>query len=94
LPRRPQPAGGSYKSFPGAKDFQISADWPAERAYHFMRGTAGRTQSYALLLGDMIRLEVREALSYEPEGKLGAPYMRDSEAIQVQFAPGVLRVRP
>lgn len=93
LPRRPQPTGGSHESAPGVQDFQISTDWPAERAFYFMRGTAGRLQPYALLLGDMLRLDVREALSYEVEGKLGAPYVRDGETMLVQFAPGVLRVR-
>jgi len=94
LPRRPQPPGGSYESFPAADDFQISADWPAERAFHFMRGTTGRMWPYELLLGGMIQLEVREALSYDSEGILGAPYVREEGAILVQFSPGVLRVRP
>jgi methionyl-tRNA formyltransferase len=44
--RRPQPPGGRAFGRPGSDDFTLSVDWPARRAFNFMRGTAERGQHY------------------------------------------------
>ncbi|HRQ15309.1 MAG TPA: formyltransferase family protein, partial [Promineifilum sp.] len=44
--RQPQLAGGSYFGYPQPADFALSVDWPARRAYNFMRATAGDDVGY------------------------------------------------
>jgi methionyl-tRNA formyltransferase len=89
LPRRPQPAGGSAQPAPRQADFAIDPAWPAARAFHFMRGTAAWGVPFRLLGGDPT-LRLREALSYEPRGELGAPLVIEGGTAQIQMAPGVL----
>lgn len=93
LPRRPQPPGGHYQSFPAKESFHLSTDWPAQRAFNFMRGTAGWNQPYTLEIGGLLQLTAREALHYEPEGELGAPLLHRGSELLVQFNPGVLHAR-
>jgi methionyl-tRNA formyltransferase len=88
---RTQPAG-SYEPAPTAADFRIGADWSARRAFNFMRGTAEWGQLYPIALDDT-ELLLAEALSFEAEGRLEKPYIRQGGQAHIQMAPGVLCAR-
>jgi methionyl-tRNA formyltransferase len=92
LERRPQPAGGSYDGWPAPEDWTISTDWPAQRAFNFMRGTDDWGQRYEVVAGAK-RLLLGVAISYEPEGMLAVPYVRSGREVAIQCTPGVLRAR-
>jgi len=92
LARRPQPAGGSYERRPAADDWRISTDWPAQRAYNFMRGTAEWGQPYLVTIGAE-ELTLSAALAYDAGATLSAPYTQDGDQVQIQFTPGVLWAR-
>ena len=92
LAAQPQPPGGSYQAWPGAGDWRIGADWPARRAFNFMRGTAEWGGRYPLRAGHADLL-LAGALSYTAEGTLGAPAVAEGELVRVQLAPGVLVAR-
>ncbi len=89
LPRHPQGDGGSFRPTPGDADFTIDPAWPAARAFRFMRGTANWGQPYRLEAGG-VTLRLGAALSYTPEGELGAPYRVAGGVARVQLSPGVL----
>lgn len=90
--RIPQPSGGSYQGYPTDDDFELAADWPARRAWVFMRGTEEWGRPFAVRAGGRV-LRLAEALGYEAEGVLGAPYRLERDEALVQFAPDVLRAR-
>jgi methionyl-tRNA formyltransferase len=90
LERRPQPPGGSYDGWPTPADWALSADWPARRAFNFMRGTNDWGRPYLVVAGGA-RLWLESAISYAPQELLGAPYTRAGRELAIQFAPGVLR---
>jgi methionyl-tRNA formyltransferase len=90
--RRPQPPGGSYVGFPDAGDFTLSVDWPARRAYNFMRATAGRGMPYLVEInGRMERLAVAD--HYEPDLQLDRPSVRHGRNLVIRFNPGILYAR-
>jgi methionyl-tRNA formyltransferase len=90
LPRQPQPAGGSSQPLPQPADFNLDTNWPAQRAFNFMRGTAEYARPYSLqVAGQTINLT--EALAYEPDGKLGDVIVKgNGRAVYIQFSPGIL----
>jgi methionyl-tRNA formyltransferase len=88
----PQPAGGSYEPAPTADDFRLDTNWPARRAFNFMRGTAEWGQPYRVAAGPADLL-LTKAISFDATGELGTPFQRSSRDIRVQFAPGVLHAR-
>jgi methionyl-tRNA formyltransferase len=91
LPRRPQPErGASYYPWPCETDFIITPDWPARRAFNFLRGAGGWPLSIQL---DERTFPIRTALSYSTEHSLDQPYILLGDEIWVQFQPGVLRAR-
>jgi methionyl-tRNA formyltransferase len=92
LVRRPQPSGGSYERRPTADDWRVSTDWPARRAYSFMRGTAEWGQPYRVTIGAE-ELTLSAALAYDAGATLHAPYTQDGDQVRIQFNPGVLRAR-
>jgi methionyl-tRNA formyltransferase len=89
LVRRPQPPGGSYESWPMPEDFRLASDWPARRAFNFMRATAAWGQPYRIELGGA-ELALHEAIAYQANGMLPAPYARAGASVQIQLAPGIL----
>lgn len=89
--RREQAEGGSYEPWPSADSYQISQHWPARRAFICMRGLAELAGSFQISLANAT-VEIHEALSYDPAGVLGAPFMHAGD-IWIQMSPGVLRVR-
>lgn len=92
LPRRPQVSGGSYQPAPSPADYSISTDWPAQRAYTFMRGTANRKRPYALASeGQVIFLQT--AVFYNESMTLPHPIIWRGNDVLIQMSPGVLRAR-
>lgn len=87
--RRPQPPGGSYHPAPCAEDFILDTSWPAQRAFNFLRGTAGWDYPYPVDAGSET-FYLRQALGYHAAIYLPAPTLRDGTTLQVQFSPGVL----
>lgn len=92
LSRRAQPQGGSAYSWPTLDDFTLSANWTARRAFNFMRGTAE--------WGEWYRIETAAgpvtastALSFRPNDVLDRPVAWYDDEAEIQFTPGVVRVR-
>lgn len=91
LPRRAQPeAGSSYFPWPAQQDFIISTDWPARRAFNFLRAAA--SWPLVIVVGSAY-FPIRIVINYQSEQRLGQPYVLQGDELLVQFAPGVLRVK-
>lgn len=88
--RQPQPAEGSHQAWPQAADFILDAQWSAQQAFNFMRGTAEWRQPYRLTLGET-PFQLNDALDYKPTGVLGVPFAVEGNVITIQFQPGLLR---
>lgn len=85
----PQPAGGSYQSWPTASDFQLSLSWTAKRAFNFMKATAARAVPYGIEAGEA-KLVLVEAISHR-EAMPEDPILRQQgRAVWIRFAEGVL----
>jgi methionyl-tRNA formyltransferase len=92
LPRIPQDTWtASYHSWPAAADWEVTGDWPARRAFNFLRGVAGGGRPVIRIAGQ--QFSVGTALGYEPAAHLGAAWRADGDELLVQCTPGVLRVR-
>ncbi len=90
--RRPQPAGGSYQPSPTVDDFSLSTEWPARRAFNFMRGTADQGHPYRIeIAGNEVRLAAAD--SYAAELALDRPSVRHGRNILIRFNPGILYAR-
>jgi len=87
--RRPQSAGGTYRSWPRASDFTLRTSWSARRAFNFMRGTADWGQPYTVRVGD-VTLMLSAALSFEAPGCVPGGWEQRDGVMRVQFATGVL----
>jgi methionyl-tRNA formyltransferase len=92
LARRPQPDGGSYFPSPTAEDFAIRTDWPARRAFNFMRGTAEWGRPYPVEVNNQ-RLALKSAVSYSADETLDKPSVRAGSTAWLQFKPGVLQAQ-
>jgi methionyl-tRNA formyltransferase len=91
LPRQPQPEQeASYYPWPCETDFIITPDWPARRAFNFLRGAAGWPLTIQI---DERVFPIRTALSYSTEHSLEQPYILLGDELWVQFQPGVLRAK-
>jgi methionyl-tRNA formyltransferase len=89
--RRPQPPSGSYQGRPQPEDFALSTDWPARRAFNFMRGTAEWGIPYTIALAnDTVRLAVADSYNYL---ELDRPSVRHGRSILIRFTPGILYAR-
>jgi methionyl-tRNA formyltransferase len=91
LARRPQSQqGASYFPWPCETDFKITLDWPARRAFNFLRGAAG----WPLVIQiEQQSWPIRTAISYAGGQVLDEPYLCLGDELWVQFQPGVLRAR-
>lgn len=87
----PQPAGGSYQSWPTADAFTLSPAWSARHAWNFMRGTRdwGQPYRFPLLTGPLL---VQQPLAYDPTATLPAPSLPTPDGLALRFSPGVLWV--
>jgi methionyl-tRNA formyltransferase len=87
----PQPQGGSAQPMPGPEDFALSLDWPAWRAFHFMRGTVHWGLPYPLAVGDQT-LRLGQALGWQPHRVPEIQSTAPGRAI-IPFAQGSLEAR-
>src|SRR5205823_12319562 len=62
-PRRPQPPGGSYESWPAPGDFIVSASRPARWAFNFIRGASAWGRPVIDASGE--RFPVRAVVAYD-----------------------------
>lgn len=90
--RQPQPAGGSYFGYPQPADFALSIDWPARRAYNFMRATAADGVGYPVEVNGRTEW-LATADHYEPDLELDRPSVRHGRNILIRFNPGILYAR-
>ncbi|MCB9148118.1 MAG: hypothetical protein H6641_05105 [Caldilineaceae bacterium] len=90
LVSQPQPAGGSYQSWPQTTDFRLDTNWSARRAFNFMCGVAEWGTPFAVeAAGETIHL--RRAIAYDAGQKLSTPVRYiDTSLVELQFSPGVL----
>jgi len=74
---------------PRERDFTLSTDWPARRAYAFMRGTAGWGRPYPVDAGGRLVLlsEALEVRDRAPRGGAG------DGTVWVEFSDGALLAR-
>lgn len=86
----PQPEqGASYNPRPGAEDLIIPTDWPARRAFNFMRGAAGWGPFEIVGAGRRWRTTAALAFTSEPP-----PYPPpEPAAVWVPFASGAVLVK-
>jgi methionyl-tRNA formyltransferase len=89
-PRKQDESAGSYFPWPAEPDFQISTQWPAQRAFNFIRGTQEWGCAYEIGI-EHERFPVQRAVSYSAHHELGEPYVLIGRELWVQFVPGVLR---
>jgi methionyl-tRNA formyltransferase len=89
--RWPQPPGGSYQGRPRPEDFALSTEWPARRAFNFMRGTAEWGIPYTVTLAnDTVRLAVADSYT---DLELDRPSARHGRNILIRYNPGILYAR-
>ena len=86
--RRPQGEGGSRQSAPTEADFALATDWPARRAFNFMRGTADWGRPYRIEING--RTEWLTAAEEWRDLTLDRPSVRHGRHIVIRFAAGVL----
>lgn len=88
LPRRPQPATGvSLAPRPAPSDLSLSSDWPARRAFNFVRGT--EPFGPFVIQSDTGALTVRAALEWSlapPPAPIQTGWVRFADG-WVSFAP-------
>lgn len=90
-PRMPQPPqGASHQPRPARVHCLIDVDWPARRAFNFIRG-AGEWAPFEIR-GRGWNLPVRSALGFDPGATLDGPVLRDGQTWQVRFSDGVVTV--
>lgn len=93
MPRRAQDESKrSYFPWPREEDFSISTEWPAERAYRFMRGTADWARPYRVRVGDD-DISLARATDFSREQTPGDPHRRDGDIISIRCSPGVLTAK-
>ncbi|HEY1409229.1 MAG TPA: formyltransferase family protein [Promineifilum sp.] len=90
--RKAQPPGGSYFGFPRREDFRLSTDWPAARAFMFMRGTSERSVPYRVFAGGE-SLFLDTAAGFDAGALLDRPVRKEGHEVFIQFNPGVLHAR-
>lgn len=89
--RWPQPPGGSYQRQPQTGDFSLSTEWPARRAFNFMRGTADWGRAYSVTVaGETLSLSMADSYN---DLELGRPSVRHGRNILIRFNPGILYAR-
>ncbi|RMH00416.1 MAG: hypothetical protein D6706_03950 [Chloroflexi bacterium] len=88
----PQPAGGSYQSWPTDADFGLDLNWTARQAFNFMRGTAEWGRPYFVdVAGE--RLWLLEALDWYEDRQQKRPFHRQGNRATIQFRSGILLAR-
>ncbi len=91
-PARQDERLASYFPNPTASDCEVSADWPAVRAFNFLRGACGAHCKGVVLAGGQ-RIEVEHVVSLHVRATLAGPLERCGNDLLVQFSPGVVRLQ-
>jgi len=87
-PQRQQDA--SYQGFPSQQDFCIETTGVARNAYQFIRLMG---EAYPLWLEiNTKQFRVKQALSYDDQGKMHEAFYLDDNLLNIQFEQGVLVV--
>jgi methionyl-tRNA formyltransferase len=77
---------------PTDEDFVVPTEWPARRAYNFVRAIApldGPLVLRVVATGECIRL--LDAIAYSPDGCQERLIERSGDVLSVQFRPGLVR---
>jgi methionyl-tRNA formyltransferase len=91
----PQPQDESQATafpWPTEDDFVVTPAWPARRAYRFLTGVARRAAPARITL-DGATFVISEALGFEAQARLDAPWRLEGDLLTARLAPGVLRAR-
>jgi methionyl-tRNA formyltransferase len=91
----PQPQDESRATafpWPSPEDYIVTPAWSARRTYRFLTGVAPRSAPARLAL-DGATFVVREALGYEAQARLDAPWRLEGDLLTARLTPGVLRAR-
>jgi methionyl-tRNA formyltransferase len=77
--------------WPSEEDYVVTPAWSARRAYRFLRGVAQRATPARITL-DGATFVIGEALGYEAQTRLNAPWRLEGDLLDARLSPGVLRV--
>ena len=80
---------GSYFPLPKAGDFSLSTEWPARRAFNFIRGTSHKGVAYNLSTAGQT-FTISMAKDYQDSGALDHEWKRSGDSLSIQFTPGIL----
>jgi methionyl-tRNA formyltransferase len=89
----PQPQDASQATsfpWPSEDDYIVTPAWSARRAYRFLTGVAQRSVPARITL-DGATFVIREALGYEAQTSLNAPWRLEGDLLTARLSPGVLR---
>ena len=89
IPIPQEQSRATYHSWPQARDYAITADWDARRAWVFACGVFGRLPSLTLTARDGARFQMIEPCGYTPGATLGSPWRLDGERLEVAMADGI-----
>lgn len=90
VPKIQDPHLASYHPIPTLKDFELSSQWTARRAFNFMRGTDEWNQTYRIVL-DNREFSLTNPIAYSPAGLLRESYELKDNVITIRFAQGLLQ---
>lgn len=88
----PQTGQGSYFPWPVPADFRLQPNWPALRAFNFMRATNAYQMPYLLMLAGQ-HYSLVEPLAVDPRGQQDMPMILEEDIAHIQFKPGILKAR-
>jgi methionyl-tRNA formyltransferase len=92
LPVNPQPeAGASYFPRPGPADLVVGTDWPARRAFNFMRGA--EAWGPFDVVGPQGRWRAAAAEAWREAGSAAGGPAAPAGQAWVDFTPGAVRLR-
>jgi methionyl-tRNA formyltransferase len=80
----------SYYAGPAPADFVVTPDWPARRAFNFMRGVSGYGKPVVQIAG--ASFIVQRALELHAGESMDVPYRVSGDEVRVRFADGSVRM--
>ena len=90
---RPQESGAAtYAPWPGREATEIPPHWAARRAFNFLLATMTLRLPQRLYIAGH-ELEVERVAGFDAVRRLGVPVRQRGTDIEIQFSPGVLRLR-
>jgi methionyl-tRNA formyltransferase len=91
-PRPQDEARATRYSFPRPEDYALSPQWPAQRAFRFVQGIAGRGMPISVELAGR-RFRVLGAMGYEERSAMAERFRLKGDVLALRCAPGVLYAR-